>query len=225
MKKISDRFASSAAALALQFGFLLLIAQALHFTAPHKPLARELVLILPRLRAISHPPLPRLPGRRAPFVMAPARPQRLPPSPSSTAPVNPPLDTIRGFGRALNDCAPENYNNLSVEEKAHCVPLGAGVAIQEAPNLMGSPSQVKNQALWQEEWAREQSPLLLPCGLHVNVTCLLGKLADGSLSDFGDPSTWPRYAVKQIPPEDFYRIRKAYDAWHAEHGAAQKQQR
>lgn len=199
--------------------------QALHFTTPHKQLARELILILPRLRANPRPPLPRFSPSRAPSAIAPIRPHLPGPSLGNTAPTpaSPSLDAIRGFGRALNDCAPENYNNLSVGEKAHCVPPGAGVAIQEAPNLMGSPSQVKDEAHWREELAREQSPVLLPCGL--NVICLLGKLADGSLSDFGDPRTWPHYEVKQIPPEDFYKIQKAYDAWHAEHGAAQKQQK
>jgi hypothetical protein len=39
----------------------------------------------------------------------------------------------------------------------------------------------------------------------------LGKIADGTWTDFGDPRTWPHYAVKQLAPEDFYKIEKEYD--------------
>jgi hypothetical protein len=52
--------------------------------------------------------------------------------------------------------------------------------------------------------------------------CLIGKILDGSLSDFGDPATWPSYVVKELPKEDFYRIQQAYDAWNKEHGKAPK---
>jgi hypothetical protein len=85
---------------------------------------------------------------------------------------------------------------------------------------MGSPSHVKDEAHWQDEWAREQSPPLLPCGGFINVLCFLGKIADGSWRDFGDPSTWPHYAVKQLAPEDFYKIEKQYDAWNKDHSTA-----
>ena len=89
-----------------------------------------------------------------------------------------------------------------------------------AQNLMGVPSQVKDEAHWQEELAHEQSPPILPCAGFLNVACLLGKIADGTLSDYGDPRTWPIYAVKKLPPEDFYKIEKEYDDWHAVHAKA-----
>jgi len=40
---------------------------------------------------------------------------------------------------------------------------------------------------------------------------------DGSLSDFGDPRTWPVYQTGQLPPEDFYKIEQAYTQWHKDH--------
>jgi hypothetical protein len=123
----------------------------------------------------------------------------------------------RDSGRRLNNCAPENYANLPEDQRAKCQHPGAGVAIQQLPNLMGSPSHVKDEAHWQTELARKQSPTLLPCGGFINVACLLGKIADGTWTDYGDPRTWPNYAVKQLAPEDFYKIEKEYDDCHKDH--------
>jgi hypothetical protein len=76
---------------------------------------------------------------------------------------------------------------------------------------------VKDEAHWQQEWARVHSPGLLPCGGFLDLICLLSKIMDGSLDDFGDPAKWPVYAVKQLPPEDFYKIQQTYDQWHKDH--------
>jgi hypothetical protein len=82
---------------------------------------------------------------------------------------------------------------------------------------MGAPSHVKDEAHWREEWARETSPTNFPCGGFLNIACLLGKIADGSLSDCGNPRTWPHDALKQLPPEDFYKVEEAYDDWNKRH--------
>lgn len=117
----------------------------------------------------------------------------------------------------MNNCAPQDYANLPEDQKALCTRPGQGVAVQSAPNLMGVPSAVKDEAHWQAELARKQSPALLPCNGFLNVACVLGKIADGTLADYGDPRTWPNYAVKQLTPEDFYKIEKQYDDWRAAH--------
>jgi hypothetical protein len=39
--------------------------------------------------------------------------------------------------------------------------------------------------------------------------------ANGTLTD---PASWPTYEVKQLQPEDFYKIQQAYDDWHKAHG-------
>ncbi len=85
------------------------------------------------------------------------------------------------------------------------------------PNLMGAPSRVKNQAIWRAELARAHSPALMPCLGGLDVMCMLLKMADGSLSDFGDPKTWPVYETQQLAPEDFYKIEQAYAEWHKAH--------
>jgi len=51
-------------------------------------------------------------------------------------------------------------------------------------------------------------------GPMLNPLCLAQKFADGSLTD---PETWPTYDVKQLQPEDFYKIEQAYDQWHKDH--------
>ena len=162
------------------------------------------------------------PAPSRPSILTAIRPLVAPPSQTRTPlfaiPAVPPA-SLQGFGQALNNCAPENYANLPEDQKALCTRPGAGVAVQQAPNLMGSPSQVKDEAHWQAEFAREQSATLLPCGGFINVACLLGKIFDGSLADYGDPRTWPTYETKRLQPEDFYKIQQAYDDWHAAHPA------
>ncbi len=150
-----------------------------------------------------------------------------------------PPSALQGFGQALNDCAPENYANLGEDEKAKCARPGEGVAIQQAPDLMGTPSQVKNPARWANALAHEQSAPWLPCttALHnfagvngetmrtglamdawlIDPLCLARKFADGTLAD---PMTWPTYETKRLQPEDFTTIEQAYNEWHAAHAKA-----
>jgi hypothetical protein len=184
------------------------------------PLAagRELILSLPRL---IHPIPSPIPSRTAPRTQTQAMPLAPSPLPQTALPsaAAPPavLPGLENFGQVLNGCAPEKYASLPPDQKARCSRPGAGVALQELPNLMGSPSHVKDEAHWQAEWAREVSPALLPCGGFVDLICVLGKIADGSLGDYDDPSRWPSYAVKQLAPEDFYKAEQAYDAWRQQH--------
>jgi hypothetical protein len=212
-----ERGASLLAALLLQGGFILILMASLPVLRPPINLARELTLFLPR-------PTPAQPRsgpaslQAAPVIITPGLRQPLEqtaPGVLSTAPTS--IPGLQNFGQALNGCAPEQYAGLTAEQQVHCPRPGAGVAIQELPNLMGGPSHVKDEAHWRDEWAREQSPALLPCGGFINVMCLLGKIADGSLGDYGDPSRWPHYAVKQLASEDFYKVEQAYDTWDKAH--------
>ena len=218
-RRLRERALSLSIVLFLHAGFLLLLAQsALRPTLPVRGVVREMMLVLPRLsrpmqerrrNRVPTPPTSTPPAFIPPLILAP------PVAP--IAPGAPSTDAIQGFGQALNNCAPENYANLPEDQRAKCQRPGAGVAIQELPNLMGAPSHVKGETHWQDELARKQSPTLLPCGGFLNVACLLGKVADGTLADYGDPRTWPNYAVKQLAPEDFYKIEKEYDTWHKDH--------
>lgn len=236
MNKRSERAASISAALLLQAGFLLLLLEALHVAPLRRIAAREFTLILPRLKPAPLPTPASAP--RATGIPSRVRPLVIPlsPPPSSAIPLVPP-SAIQGFGQALNNCAPEAYGNLSAEQKAKCIRPGEGVAVEEAPNLMGVPSQVKDPARWANALAHEKSPPWLPCAgtsatpvapgggdgpqggasMLLDPLCLLQKFADGSLSD---PMRWPAYQVKQWAPEDFFQIEQTYRQWHADHAKA-----
>jgi len=227
MTKMSQRIASAAAALLLQAGFLLLLLQAVQLSPIRKELSREVTLTFLPLPAVWARPA----TQASPGIPSLVRPQVAPLTPpaSSVIPAVPP-GAIAGFGQALNDCAPENYENLSPDQKAHCVRPGQGVAVQEAPNLMGTPSEVKDQARWANALAHEKSPPWLPCtsviapefgpGYRASAfdpACLVKEFADGKLTD---PMSWPTYETQQFKTEDFYKIEQTYKDWHAEHAKA-----
>jgi hypothetical protein len=150
-------------ALALQISFLLLLAQpVLKPSLAMRQQAREMMLILPRLRV----PAPSRPALRAPSIPSSIRPEVTPPtqapSASSVIPLIPP-GAVQGFGQALNDCAPENYARLPDDKKALCNRPGAGVAVRQAPNLMGAPPPVRNNDIWAAQLAARNTPLRVDC--------------------------------------------------------------
>src|SRR5665213_3313419 len=151
-------------ALALQISFLLLLAQAgLKPSSVRQP-DREMTLTLrplptARLAAPSRAarPAPQITVIR-PEVTAPTQA----PSAFSVIPIIPP-GAIQGFGQALNDCAPQNYADLPEDRKANCTRPGAGVAVQQAPNLMGAPPPVRNNDIWAAQLAARNTPLRVDC--------------------------------------------------------------
>lgn len=223
-----ERWIAFLIALALQISFLLLLIQAIEKAGPaHQALAREFTLVL---RQISLPARPASPtsgghGSVRPHIAPPAAMPSVP----QAIPLVPP-SALQGFGQALNDCAPENYAGLPDDKKALCARPGQGVVVREAPDLMGTPSTVKDAARWANALAHEQSPPWLPCSVAVrgpfgsgpgfDLACLVEAFAAGTLTD---PMSWPTYRVKQLQPEDFYKIEQAYDDWHAAHGKAPAQ--
>jgi len=135
-RPLQERFAGVAGALLLQGGFLFLFLYSMpQITRPIEA-AREMIFVLHR----PPPPAPVLPEPRAlPSPGVSPLPES-PPVISIPALGAPPaaLPDLRGFGQALNDCAPEKYGSLTPELKARCPKPGAGVAIQELPKFFGS---------------------------------------------------------------------------------------
>ena len=216
-RTIRDRTGGAVLALLVQASFVMMILLSSRRPAPPPDPARETILLLhplpkpapqtidargavaPRIAPVQIPVLPNL----APPMLAP--------------PVLAPPSGIAGFGRSLFGCAPERYADLPPDERAHCPKPGEGLAINQQPDLMHTRSHVKDEAHWRREWERGHSASLLPCGGFTNLMCLLGKIADGSLSDYGDPSKWPTYAVKQLQDHDFRKIEETYQAWRKDH--------
>jgi cell division septation protein DedD len=145
VRRLSDRLIGSAAAIALQAGFLLLLLQSVHILHPPAKLAQELTLILPRLR-------PSPPQQAAPRAVAPPIVQTIPnvpllPPPNSVAPST---ADVQGLGRALFGCAPEAYANLSPEDRAHCPKPGVNTP-PTAEEELYPKSHSKDAATWQED--------------------------------------------------------------------------
>lgn len=138
-------------------------------------------------------------------------------APPSTAPSLAPPSGLAGFGRSLFGCMPENYALLTPEARSHCTKPGEGLAMNRDADLMRVRSHVKDEAHWRQEWARVHSPALLPCAGFADLLCLLMKIKDGTLSDYGDPSKWPTYAVEQLSDHDFQKVEETYQAWRRDH--------
>jgi hypothetical protein len=101
----------------------------------------------------------------------------------------------------------------------NCARPGEGIVIQTAPDLMGTPSHVKDNARWANALAHKQSPLLLPgassdnLGITVfssNGPSLTGAALNGSI---GEPESFPAYAnTSQFMPHDLHARTQTDDA-------------
>jgi len=208
--RLRDRAAAAGTALGLQVIFAAGFLHTVMVAAPPARRAVELTLLLPRLASVpAAAPRTRL---RTGSPVPTEAPRQDAPAPQTITPEA--MAALRAFGQALNDCAPEKYNSLPPDRRAHCPRPDDGVAVQDAPNLMGAPSHVKDGARWQAELARKQSPFALPCFGGTDLLCLIETVSNGSITD---PHTWPVYETKRYPPEDLYKLEQAYDAWHQSH--------
>jgi hypothetical protein len=126
-----------------------------NMTAP--PNAERLLEMIIRT---GKPPEPRSTTRQqersAPLARQPASPS------SVTPPVTPPLAVpdLRGFGRALQDCAPENLSNLTQGERMRC----PGLPHRPDANLLTEPpSHVKDPAMRAAEMGAKNAQPRIPC--------------------------------------------------------------
>ncbi|HVW74586.1 MAG TPA: hypothetical protein VHC39_13180 [Rhizomicrobium sp.] len=143
------------------------------------------------------------------------------PSPS-LAPT--PAPDLRGFGQALFGCAPEHYSDLTPDQRAHCPKPGEGLANKEEPDLMGTPSHVKDNARWANAMAHKQTLPMLPGGMLFPLVAL-GAVLDGSISEphsaFRDPEQWPDETDPgQFMPHSPGEQERVYDDWNRKHAAA-----
>src|SRR6185312_561184 len=90
----------------------------------------------------------------------PAAPPAVPP-PLVLPPAAPPESDLQSFGKALFGCAPENRNNLTPDQRAHCSGLAA------MPRVTGRvgelPSLVNDPARREAELADRNTPVAVPC--------------------------------------------------------------
>jgi hypothetical protein len=145
VRRLSDRLIGSAAAIALQAGFLLLLLQSVQILKPPPKLAREMTLFLPRLRPA--PAQQSAPRVAAPPIVHIPVPSHVPPPPADAAPS---AADVQGLGRALFGCAPEAYANLPPEDRAHCPRPGENVP-PSAEEELNPRSHSKDAATWEED--------------------------------------------------------------------------
>ncbi len=152
MASATQRLAGLTGALIVQVGLVSLFWYTSAPMGQRLPPPRELLLML-RARP-KPPPVPMLIDAR-PGITAP-RPTVAPP-PQSTAPVQiVPPSRLQDFGRSLFGCAPENYANLSAEDRARCPKPGEGLALMPDRDLLTEPkSLAKDEALWKEQMAQK----------------------------------------------------------------------
>jgi len=220
-----DHFAGGALALLVQAIFLLLVLLSpSHSTRPDSP-PRETLLFFPPLAV----PAPSTIDARGPRRkrIAPSDTLPVPPiasPPAAASPLAPPsglVEGLDGFGRSLFGCAPERYADLTPDQRAHCPKPGEGLANNERPDLMGTPSHVKDNARWANAMAHKQVLPMLPGGMLFPLVAL-GAVLDGSISEpnsaFRDPEQWPSERdPSQFMPHRLDEQERIDDAWNRDH--------
>src|SRR5690606_5574671 len=93
---------------------------------------------------------------------------------------------IRGFGRALVDCAPENVASLDETQRSRCRKFGALASYDPSDvDYTDRSGKVPGATRWERELARKKAPLLLPCGNAKAVDfvytggCIIANIANG----------------------------------------------
>jgi hypothetical protein len=190
----------SAGAVALLHLLVLALWLAPHPAARHRPEPRETILFLPPLTK-PQPPEPAALPPRAPRPIV-----RLPPLPDAHAITIPAFKdnagpAFPGLGRSLFGCRPENFANLSPEDKAACASASNGPRPPGAPDFRDRSDHVPGAALWARQKARKNGPFLAPCGNPNSLAVGIGTvlcLGDGLINGF-KPDEKPIYGDR---PED-----------------------
>jgi hypothetical protein len=152
---------------------------------------RELVFRLWRLP----PPAPAKPALPAPPVRVIVPTQR------TAAPITPPPtsakgNTVEGLHKWLFDCAPENLDKLTSEQRSQCALRALSPNSDDSSSVLNLPSHAHDAPHWQRALARKQAPPLLPCaspmGLALTPTTLICA-ANGIFNGFGDLDEQPGY--------------------------------
>jgi cell division septation protein DedD len=167
VRRLSDRLIGSAAAIALQAGFLILLLQSVHILKPPVRLAREMTLFLPRLR-------PQPPQQAAQRAAAPPLVQTIPDVPVLPQPqaATPSSADVQGLGRALFGCAPEAYANLLPEERSHCPKPGLNVP-PSAEEELYPRSHSRDAATWQEDLDERHFDSTICFGAELVAKCMI----------------------------------------------------
>jgi hypothetical protein len=216
-----DHLAGGVLALLVQAGFLLLVLLSpSHSTRPASP-ARETLLFFPPLAVPAPSTIDARGPRRKHIAPSNTLPVLTIASPTVAASPLAPSSGLAGFGQALFGCAPEHYADLAPDQRAHCPKPGEGLANKEQPDLMGTPSHVKDNVRWANAMAHKQTLPMLPGGMLFPLVAL-GAVLDGSISEpnssFRDLEQWPdERDPRQFMPHSLDEQEHIYDVWRKDH--------
>jgi hypothetical protein len=161
MNKTRDRFTGATIAILLQLGLVTIFIYSLPLMAPTRKRPQEITFYLSRLREAVKPAAAARRNRVSPTPPFAAPPLTAPPifvPPATTAP---PAAGLQTFGNQLFGCAPENLNNLTPEQRAHCSGLAA---LPQGKGAVGEPpSLVKDPTRREAELAARNTPARVPC--------------------------------------------------------------
>ena len=180
MNRTRDRLAGATVAVLLQTGFVAIFITSLPLILPAKKRVQEITFFLPRLREVAKP----APGSRRsrPSLLPPPAVQPLTVPPIFLPPVAPPSATdLQTFGNALFGCAPENRNNLTPEQRAHCNAFAALPRDQDTAREPGS--LVKDLPRRQAELTARNAPARVPCVQFRSQTLFGGGNDTGGVAD------------------------------------------
>jgi hypothetical protein len=186
---------------------LILLRETLH-QSEKPPITREVVLRFVR----AAPPAAR------PEILPPMLPSLEPLSPTAPVPGTsnpaPPTNgaSLHGLYFFLYECTPENFANLTKEERARCASASLSPNPDETNTLRNLPSRSHDAPAWNRALARKNNPSLLPCmspqGFNPLGTAMcLGKAATkggfGNLDEapgYGDAPSVVRDPSTGVPP-------------------------
>jgi len=170
-----DRVAGLSIALLLQAAFIALLIQSLHVNGTRKLVPHEWIMLLPKLPTPS-------PKKPAPHVKA--RPLEVP-LPAVDIPrvePAPPATALKGLGSELFGCAPENFSNLSPEDREKC--RGFGISPANSNTVAALRSHVRDPGRHAAELAARKAPARVDC-THMETEVIDNIVLDHKL--FVDP--------------------------------------
>jgi len=159
MNKTRDRLAGATIAVVLQLGFVTIFVYSLPLILPVKKRPREITFFLPVPREAAKPA--RAERGRPSSLPSPVAPSAVPPPIVLPPGIAPPRADVQSFGNALFGCAPENRNNLTPEQRAHCSGLAA--MPRDTGRVGELPSLVSDPARRAAELADRNTPARVPC--------------------------------------------------------------
>jgi hypothetical protein len=147
------------------------------------------------------------PETEAPPIRLISPPEEISPAPGEEAPpATNETGSLRGLYFYLYECTPENFANLTDDERARCASASLSPVPDETNSLRNQPSRAHDPRHWARALARKKAPPLLPCASNQAAVIGLGTifcLGEAAINGgFGDLDEAPGYG--DPPPVEIH---------------------